>query len=195
VTDTADTLNWTTDPVDVPGADPADPPTELVPGKLWHGGCPVDFEWVRQTGIEVVLDLADADAFPPADEIDGLTYLKCPLVDTDTVPDPALTLRLAAFVAGLVDDGRTALVHCTFGRNRSGLVATLVVRELLGLSGADALAYVQQRRDRAVNNDSFAQWLSSLPEPSEDGSEGSRAGQSGVRHPRSSASTQSSGNP
>jgi hypothetical protein len=163
VTDTTETLNWTTDPVDLPGVEPADPPTELIPGKLWHGGCPVD--WVKESGIDVVLDLADADAYPPAESIAALTYLKCPLVDEESLPDPGLTLRLATLVAGLVRDGHQALVHCTFGRNRSGLMATLVVRELLGLTGADALEYVQARRDRAANNDTFADWLASLPTP------------------------------
>jgi hypothetical protein len=166
VTDVEQSVNWTTDPVELPGVDPADPPTELVPGQLWHGGCPVDFAWVRETGIDVVLDLADADAYPPAEEIEGLTYLKCPLEDGEDLPDPALTLRLAELVAGLVREGRQALVHCTFGRNRSGLVVTLIVRELLGLSGRDALDHVQERRDRAVNNEVFASWLASLPQPS-----------------------------
>jgi protein-tyrosine phosphatase len=125
----------------------------------------VDFDWVRRAGVDVVVDLADADAFPPADDIEGLTYLKCPLVDGDDLPDPGLTLRLAALVAGLVRDGRTALIHCTFGRNRSGLLVTLVVRDLLGVSGSTALAHVQERRDGAVNNRDFAEWLRSLPEP------------------------------
>jgi len=57
------------------------------------------------------------------------------------------------------------LVHCTFGRNRSGLMASLVVRELLGLPGGDAMRYVQERRDGTVNNESFATWLQSLPAP------------------------------
>lgn len=159
------TLNWTTDPVALPGVDPADPPTELVPGRLWQGGCPVDFGWVRRTGIDVVLDVADADAHPPAEQIEGLVYLKCPLLDDEALPEPGVTLRLAAVVAGLVEDGHRALVHCTFGRNRSGLMATLVVRELLRLSGAEALAHVQARRDRAANNETFARWLASLPAP------------------------------
>src|SRR3954447_26258892 len=165
VSDAAETLNWTTAPVDLPGVEPADPPTELVPGRLWHGGCPVDFDWVRATGIDVVVDLADADAHPPAGATAELTYLKCPLVDHETVPEPTLTLGLAALVARLVREGHRALVHCTFGRNRSGLMATLVVRELLGLSGADALAHVRARRDRVANNEVFAAWLSSLPAP------------------------------
>lgn len=155
----------TTDPVELPGVEPADPPSELVEGRLWHGGCPVDFGWVRATGIDVVLDVADADAHPPAEAIEGLTYVKCPLVDAGAVPEPTLTLGLAGVVARLVEDGHRALVHCTFGRNRSGLMATLVVRELLGVSGADALAHVRSRRRNVANNEAFEEWLASLPAP------------------------------
>jgi protein-tyrosine phosphatase len=165
VTDVPQTLSWTTEPVDLPGVEPADPPTELVPGKVWHGGCPVDFAWVRDTGIDVVLDLADADAYPPAAEVERLTYLKCPLVDDVEVPDPSVTLRLASLVAGMVGDGHRALVHCTFGRNRSGLIATLIVRDLLNLSGAAALDFVRERRNGVVNNVAFEKWLASLPAP------------------------------
>lgn len=158
-------VNFTTEPVELPGVTPADPPTVQVPGRVWHGGCPVDFDWVRQTGIDVVVDLADADSVAPADDVEHLTYLKCPLVDGSELPQPTLTLGLARLVADLVRDGQRVLVHCTFGRNRSGLLATLVVRELLGLSGADALAHVQAHRDGAVNNEDFATWLRSLPAP------------------------------
>jgi protein-tyrosine phosphatase len=158
-------LALTTDPVELPGVAPADPPTELVPGRLWQGGCPVDYDWVRDTGITAVVDLADPDTYPPAGETDGFVYLKCPLVDGADIPDPAVTLRLAGLVAGLIEDGYRVLVHCTFGRNRSGLMASLVVRQVLGLSGADAMRYVQERRDGTVNNESFASWLRTLPAP------------------------------
>ncbi len=155
----------TTEPVELPGVRPADPPTEMLPGRLWHGGCPVDFDWVTATGLRAVIDIADADAHPPAGATDGLLYLKAPLVDGDDVPDPALTLRLATLVAGLLDDGYRVLVHCTFGRNRSGLLVSLVVREALGISGAEALAHVQAHREGTVNNAQFAEWLRSLPAP------------------------------
>lgn len=155
----------TTDVVDLPGVEPADPPTEMVEGRLWHGGCPVDYDWVRATGLTAVVDLADADTYPPVGETEGLLYLKCPLVDEGALPDEGLVLRLASLVAGLVEDGHRVLVHCTFGRNRSGLLVSLVVRELLGLSGAEAVAYVQGRRRNTVNNETFAAWLRSLPAP------------------------------
>ena len=159
------TTNLTTEPVELPGVPPVDPPTELIAGRLWQGGCPVDFDWVRASRIDAVIDVADPDAHPPAGATDGLIYLKSPLVDGSDLPDPALTLRLAALVAGLIEDGKRVLVHCTFGRNRSGLLASLVVREVLGVSGAEAVGYVQERRDGTVNNTDFAAWLRSLPVP------------------------------
>lgn len=36
-------VSLTTQAVELPGVDPADPPTELLPGRLWQGGLPVDF--------------------------------------------------------------------------------------------------------------------------------------------------------
>ncbi len=158
-------LALTTDPVELPGVAPADPPTELVPGRLWQAGIPVDYDWARGAGITAVVDLADPDTYPPAGATEGLLYMKSPLVDGADVPDPAFTLRMASLVAGLATDGYQVLVHCTFGRNRSGLMASLVVRELLGLSGEDAMHYVQQRREGTVNNESFATWLRTLPAP------------------------------
>ncbi|NMR21681.1 dual specificity protein phosphatase family protein [Cellulomonas fimi] len=155
----------TTDAVELPGVDPADPPTELLPGRLWQGGCPVDFDWVRETGIDVVLDIADPDAHPPVGATDGLLYVKAPLVDGDTLPDWTLVSGLADLAARFIGDGRRVFVHCTFGRNRSGLLAALVVREVLGIPGGEALRHVQDRRPRTVNNEAFAAWLRSLPAP------------------------------
>ncbi len=61
-----------------------------------------------------MLDLAEA--YPSADQIDGLMYLKAPLADGDELPHPELTLGIARPVADLVGAGHAALVHCTFGR-------------------------------------------------------------------------------
>lgn len=158
-------MSFTTEPVELDGVEPAAPPTELLPGRLWQGGMPVDFDWVVGHRVDLLVDLSDADSVAPADPVAGLTYLKCPLVDGDELPDETLLHGLARLVADLVRDGRRTLVHCTFGRNRSGLLAALVLRELEGLAGAEALRRVQGLRPGDVNNRVFADWLGSLPRP------------------------------
>ena len=57
------------------------------------------------------------------------------------------------------------VIHCRAGRNRSGLLSALVVRELLRIDGARALAHVQQARPRAIANEAFADYLKELPAP------------------------------
>lgn len=152
-----------------PGADgpPArpDPPSEILRGRLWIAGSPVDYGWVRERGVTVVADLADADAHPDPAELEGLAYLKHPFVDTDELPDLVVVEGLATALVEALAAGRRALVHCTYGRNRSGLVTALVVRGLLGVDGATALTLVRERRFRAVNNARFAAYLLTLGAP------------------------------
>ena len=157
--------NLTTEVVELPGVEPADPPTEMLPGRLWHGGCPVDYDWARTTGIRFILDLADEDAHPPTGATAGLLYVKAPLVDADDLPDPEFTTRQAHLAAGIIAQGYPVLVQCTFGRNSSGLLVSLVVRVVLRVCGSEDLAHVQARRRGTVNNDTFAAWLRSLPAP------------------------------
>ena len=139
------------------------PPVELLPG-LWWSGLPDDWTFVRSQ-VDAVIDLADPGPGPSAEELGDLTYVKAPLEDGETLPDPVLLDHLTGLVVDLVRDGRRVLVHCTFGKNRSGLVMALVVREALGCDGRTALARVRAVRDHAVNNDLFAAWLSELPAP------------------------------
>jgi protein-tyrosine phosphatase len=54
------------------------------------------------------------------------------------------------------------LVHCTYGRNRSGLLVALAVRRLFGISGNDAANLVRERRRRALNNRTFSAHLDGL---------------------------------
>jgi Tyrosine phosphatase family len=143
----------------------AEPPSEILRDRLWIAGSPVDYDWVKERGIAVVADLADADAHPDPADLDGVAYLKHPLVDGDELPDLVLVDGLATALVDALAAGRRVLVHCTYGRNRSGLVTALVVRGLLGVDGATALALVRERRYRAVNNARFADYLRELPKP------------------------------
>ena len=148
---------------DAPSTD-VQPPCEVLPG-LWQSGLPDDWASVREQ-VDVVIDVADPGPGPSSDDLDGLTYVKAPLVDGEALPDPLVLGHLTDLAADLVRDGRRVLVHCTFGKNRSGLLMTLVVRELLGCDGRTALGKVRSVRHRAVNNERFAEWVSALPAPS-----------------------------
>ena len=139
------------------------PPAEVLPG-LWWSGLPDDWEVLRGQ-VDAVIDLADPGPGPSADDLGEITYVKAPLEDGETLPEPVLLDHLTGLVVDLVRQGRRVLVHCTFGKNRSGLVMALVVREVLGCDGPTALAKVRAVRDNAVNNDAFSEWVSSLPAP------------------------------
>jgi protein-tyrosine phosphatase len=139
-----------------------DPPDAIVDGRLWQGGSPVDYAWARAAGIDVVVDVSDPGDEPAADDLGGIDYRKCPLVDGDEMPDASQLDELVDHVVAMVRGGRRVLVHCTYGRNRSGLVVALAVRELFGLSGADAANLVRERRRRALNNETFTAHLDGL---------------------------------
>lgn len=143
----------------------ADPPSEILHDALWQGGAPVDYAWVARTRIDVVADLGDADAIATPHDIAGVAYLKHPIEDGE-LPDLVVLGGLVSTLAAAVREGRRVLVHCGWGRNRSGLVVALVLRELLGIDGHSAAHAVRERRHRALNNEVFADYLESLPAPS-----------------------------
>jgi hypothetical protein len=60
------------------------------------------------------------------------------------------------------------LVHCQAGLNRSGLLCALVLREHFGLSSAEAIKLLRERRSPAVLcNDSFEEYLLKLDQVDE----------------------------
>ena len=142
---------------------PPAPPCEVLPG-LWWSGLPDDWVALRSQ-VDAVIDLSDPGPGPSADELGDLTYVKAPLEDGETLPDALVLDHLTGLVVDLVRYGRRVLVHCTFGKNRSGLLMALIVRELLDCDGRTALERVRRVRERAVNNEQFAAWLSDLPAP------------------------------
>lgn len=81
--------------------------------------------------------------------------------DGELFPDRLRTL--ASFIADMIDDGETVLVHCAAGVNRSGLVTALVVRELTGCSGLSARIQVQTMRPGALINRAYTKYLDDLP--------------------------------
>jgi hypothetical protein len=139
----------------------------ILDGALWMSGCPIDYGWLVQERIDVVLDVADPELRFELDRLGRIAYTKEALVDGPELPAAAILTRLVHDVVAAVRSGRRVLVACAGGRNRSGLVVTLAVRELLGCSGAQALQLVRSRREIALTNETFARHLASLPGPGE----------------------------
>ena len=142
---------------------------QILPG-LWQ--CPAfpdtaasAGEWCESTGVRTVVGLAPRAENPALRELataGTIEYMHWPIPD-GKIHGPVANrlLLLAAALARRVG----VAVHCRAGRNRSGLLAALIVRERLGLTGHDAMELVRERRPRALANDDFAAWLEGLTAP------------------------------
>jgi protein-tyrosine phosphatase len=122
-------------------------------------------------GVDVIVDLEDWEwAWVPPVPI-GKMYLSFPMEDEDEV-DPK-TRDVAQFIASLIGSGRTVLVHCTEGLNRSGVVAARVLM-LMGRTADEAISLVRHRRGltmdgfSALGNEAFVEWLRAEDAKSDD---------------------------
>lgn len=80
-------------------------------------------------------------------------------------PSPGLA-GMVLTGASLLRRGENVLVYCYYGVNRSGLVAALIIRQVLGCTGAEALARLRMARRGAVGgNPHFVSYLEELPAP------------------------------
>jgi hypothetical protein len=122
---------------------------------------PNKVEALRAHGIEVVVCLwrqADPDLRGVVD------YVHFPLSDGKD-PQPERAGEVARLVAAGLRHARPTLVHCQGGRNRAGLVNALVLREYLGITGAEAAARVRRARPGALANEHFYHYLQGLGGP------------------------------
>lgn len=105
---------------------------------------------------------------PSDDRCRPLRVVRCPLRD-ELVPVPPDAMRLALDAAARVRAeharGGRIYVSCAQGINRSGLVMALAVRQIVRVSGADAMRWVQYRRPGALSNSFFCDALSQLGTP------------------------------
>ena len=120
-----------------------------------------DWKVVAQHSIDVVIDLEGGlDECIPT--IPGsCLYVYFPIYDEE-LPDPARLDAVAQMGAHLVRSGHRVLSHCGMGFNRSALVAGRILH-YLGMSGADAVDRLRERRPGALFNEIFADHLKSLP--------------------------------
>jgi protein-tyrosine phosphatase len=120
-----------------------------------------DWQPVTVHGITAVFDLdSDLDIGVPAVP-NQLLYIYFPFEDKD-LPDVHKLHELAKLGASLVKHGHRVLSHCGMGHNRSALLAGLILT-YLGMTGADAVTLIRQKRRGALYNKTFASYLQGLP--------------------------------
>lgn len=102
----------------------------------------------------------------PSDAVVGRVdwYCRIPLADGQ-IKDLGEILRARDTALSMYERGYTTVIHCMAGRNRSGLIGALVLRELDNLTGAESLRLIRELRPRSIDNDHFEEFLMSLGRP------------------------------
>lgn len=143
---------------------------EIVPGHLYQRGRSdhldpdVKRSELELHDIDYVINLWSRPD-PAFVDVPGLTYINYPIPDGVKLTPTKLQM-LASLAAGAAyhinASGKAVLVQCHAGRNRSGLVSALIVKELNGCSGSAALDYVRKARPGAVDNPFFEAFLQAI---------------------------------
>ena len=128
-------------------------------GSLYRGDLPkqvtqADRQRLRELGITTVVDLRSAEEIErkpdPLAQEPGIRYLHCPLAGDGRVPAPDEvplsymemadgTGQMAGALQAIAEAPQAVLFHCTAGKDRTGVVAALLLW-LAGVSEEDILA-------------------------------------------------------
>ena len=136
--------------------------------RLWQGSFPEPGSTLHRCGFDVLVLCAE-ELQPPSSLYHDLEVIHAGLDDGVGTPSLERTARRAAAqVIEALRAGKRVLVTCAQGRNRSGLVVGLALKELMD---RDVVDFVQRRRPNALTNPYFAEllrrryveWLSASP--------------------------------
>ena len=97
----------------------------------------------------------------------SITACRLPLISSSTstcrsdgdLPNLDRLRAVSVLGARLCAQGHRVLSHCGMGLNRSALVAGLILMQVHGMTGEQAVARLQQRRPGALFNEVFARYL------------------------------------
>ena len=99
---------------------------------------------------------------PPSRDYPGVRVFHAPMDDGDAIP-LVYARPAAAWVVGEILSGRTTLVTCRQGRNRSGLVVSLALWMLTGQRGLACATRLLAARPSALTNSTFRAYVENLP--------------------------------
>ncbi len=123
----------------------------------------------KQAGIEVVVMLVSNEEAWEKTGIDllclyrekGMKVIYMPIPDFDIPPPEALLEGLAQTQAE-AQVGRNVAVHCNAGIGRTGLFMACLARQLFGMPGEQAISWVQQYIEHAVESEIQYSFVQSL---------------------------------
>jgi protein-tyrosine phosphatase len=116
---------------------------EMLPGKLWQGSI-VD---ALSAPADIVLSCTAASEVTIARQ--RLVHIFFPFEDKAELPDMDVAGHLGSFLAEEIHAGRTVIVNCDLGHNRSALMVAMALWAM-GIAHGQALVdYVRVRNPRA----------------------------------------------
>jgi len=135
--------------------------TEISP-RLYQGSMPQPGDDLKRCGFDLLV-LAAQEYQPEERMFHGVRVLHAPMDDaTLSSGEWIQAVRVARQVAQAVRRGKTVLVTCAQGRNRSGLIVAVTLHLLTGESGGRIIRGIQARRRNALTNESFVRRLEQL---------------------------------
>jgi protein-tyrosine phosphatase len=111
--------------------------------------------------MDTVIDLEGG--FDTLYELNIKSYLYWHILDMPWLPDERNLWNVARYGFNAWKAGQTVLVHCSMGRNRSGLVNGCILW-LDEMSGIEAVKLIQKKRPGALVNPVFRNYLENLSE-------------------------------
>jgi len=145
---------------------------EILPDQLFQRGKLHGLSaQVKQAGLNyygITHAMSLAPRLPDRDLIGWSKRDSGPSYNHKPIPDGLFhatedLLYLGRWYAHWVSQGGRVLTMCNAGRNRSGLLSALIVRELGGIPGAAAMKIVRDARPNAIANPHFVKFLEGLP--------------------------------
>ena len=139
---------------------------DMIYDNLYQGSTPEDWDEVwRSFDIVVSLDFVSETIVG-----EGKVHLTWLIDDGETPEDHETLWSFVKLIARSVRRGKSVLVHCGAGLNRSGLICALVYRELTGCPGVEAVDHVRRCRKLSLFNTHFVSFIDAL-DPTSVGSE------------------------
>lgn len=118
---------------------------------------PWSLEELRAAGIHAVLNLSEFEPVPSAFAEAELDVLWVPLPNTYPADQDAeiacleILPRAHAFLQSHLDAGRTVLVHCSWGQDRTGLLLSYHLVHSRNMTPSAAIAQVREACPKALS--------------------------------------------